>query len=220
MSRSGQSQKSDLLSQDSYRSLRLVQVRTVTGVRHVQVRTDTGFFEGGCRIRTSFRPLLTSFDIIGWTSRDRAISMDPPSTEPVLTAWLQDQAEFVPPGGPSRVQDLLHAGRHSGQTNYQFDLSEVMAMISADTVTCELAYSCSYCLYTDSYLLSVPLYLCHCLCLCLSVSLLVYVSVCLYHLSVSVCLSLLALRWPRAVDRTLKSSVCLSVCLSLVVSHP
>ena len=72
--------------------------------------------------------------------------MDPPSTESVLTAWLQDQAEFVPSGGPSRVQDLLHAGRHSEQTNYRLDLSEVMAMISADTVTCELAYSCSHCL--------------------------------------------------------------------------
>ena len=146
MSRSGQSQKSDLLSQDSYRSLRLVKVRTITGVRHVQVRTATGFFEGGCRIRTSFRPLLTSIHRIGWTSRDRAISMDPPSTESVLTAWIQDQAEFVPPDGPSRVQDLLHAGRHPQQTNYRLDLSEVMAMISADTITCELAYSCSYCL--------------------------------------------------------------------------
>ena len=165
--------------QDSHRSLRLVLVRTVTGVRLVKSgqphessacpcqdnhgspacpgqdghgspachrslrRTITGVFEGGCRILTSFRSLLASIHIIGWTSRDRTLSGDPPSTEPVLTAWLQDQDEFVPPGGPSRVRDLLHAGRHSQQTHYRLVLSEVMAMISAHTVTCELAYSCS-----------------------------------------------------------------------------
>ena len=63
--KSGQPHESDLLSQDSHRSLRLVQVKTITGVRHVQVRTATGFFEGGCRIQTSFRPLLASIHIIG-----------------------------------------------------------------------------------------------------------------------------------------------------------
>ena len=155
--------------QDSHRSLRLVQV-SHGNLRLVQARpgppqessacpgqdshrspachrslrrTITGVFEGGCRILTSFRSLLASIHIIGWTSRDRTLSGDPPSTEPVLTAWLQDQDEFVPPGGPSRVRDLLHAGRHSQQTHYRLVLSEVMAMISAHTVTCELAYSCS-----------------------------------------------------------------------------